>query len=162
MIDSTPEEVQSKGYENCLKLVTEEIDRVMTGELTKEDLMVSKILRKPLSEYNSLFPHVTAGLQLASRGKLVRSGDTIDFIYTNTAHANPLCRTVPYELATEKIAYDRGKYRDLLLDASETILGSLGFSRELYSYNRSESYDWLRQIYDDRRKEALAELEFEA
>ena len=35
---STPEEVRSKGYENCLRLVTEEIDRVMTGELTKEDL----------------------------------------------------------------------------------------------------------------------------
>ena len=34
--------------------------------------------------------------------------------------------------------------------------------KRAYDYNRNESYDWLRQIYDDRRKEALAELEFEA
>ena len=158
---SVAEEVRTKGYESSLELVTNEIDRVMTGELSKEDLIVSKILRKPLSEYNSLFPHVTAGLQLASHGKLLRAGDVIDYIIKDSGHVNPLCRTVPYELAEEKIAYDRGKYRDLLLDAAETILGTFGFSRDLYNYRRAESYDWLKQVYADRRKEALAEVELE-
>jgi DNA polymerase elongation subunit (family B) len=158
---SSSDEVTSKGYEEALRMVTNQIDLVMTGELTKEDLMISKVLRKPLSQYNSLFPHVTAALQLASQGKLLKAGDTIDFIFKDSDHVNPLCRTVPYELADQKILYDKSKYRDLLLDATETILGSLGFSRDLFNYNKKESYNWLSQIYEERRKEALSEIEYE-
>ncbi len=51
--------------------------------------------------------------------------------------------------------------RELVLDAAETILGPLEFSRNLLNYNRPESYNWLQQIYQDRRKEALSEIELE-
>lgn len=129
---STTEEARSREYERCLRVVTEEIDRVMTGR----DLVVSKILRKSLDEYNSLFPNVAAGLQLASRGKLVRRCDVLDFIFTNAGHPDPLCRTTPAELLGQErgavVEYDRARYRDLLLDAAETILGTFGFSRDLY------------------------------
>lgn len=155
------DEVRQAGYERATNLVTHGIDRVMTGELLSEDLMISKILRKPLNEYNSLFPHVTAGLQLAANGKLLRPGDTVDFIFKDADHINPLCRTVPFDLAKRTPLYDREKYRDLLLDASEMFLSNFGFSREIYNYKRAESYDWLDQLYRDRRKEALSEIESE-
>lgn len=112
-------------------------------------------------EYNSLFPHVTAALQLASQGKLLKTSESIDFIYKDADHNNPLCRTVPYELSSTKVTYDKSKYRELVLDAAETILGLLGFSRNLLNYNKPESYNWLQQIYQDRRKEALSEIELE-
>ena len=57
-------EVLSKGYENALLLVTKTIDKVMTGEIQLKDLVVSKMLRQDLIKYRSLFPHVSAALQL--------------------------------------------------------------------------------------------------
>jgi DNA polymerase elongation subunit (family B) len=155
------DEVRQAGYERATNLVTHGIDRVMTGELSAEDLMISKILRKPLKEYNSLFPHVTAGLQLAANGRLLRPGDTVDFIFKDADHINPLCRTVPFDAAKQSLSYDREKYKDLLLDAAEMILSNFGFSRDLYNYKRAESFNWLDQLYHDRRKEALSEIESE-
>jgi DNA polymerase elongation subunit (family B) len=37
-------EVSSKGYENSLLLLTRTIDKVMTGDIKLEDLLVSKLL----------------------------------------------------------------------------------------------------------------------
>jgi DNA polymerase elongation subunit (family B) len=56
------------GYDNALLLVTKTIDKVMTGELELKDLIVSKILRQDLYKYRSLFPHVSAALQLTEVG----------------------------------------------------------------------------------------------
>jgi DNA polymerase elongation subunit (family B) len=58
-------EVISKGYENALLIVTKTIDKVMTREIQVKDLVLSKLLRQDLSKYKSLFPHVSAALQLA-------------------------------------------------------------------------------------------------
>jgi DNA polymerase elongation subunit (family B) len=135
----------------------------MTGELSSEDFMISKILRKPQNEYDSLFTHVTAGFQLAANGRLLRPGDTVDFIFKDADHVNPLCRTVPLDWTerSKVLSYDREKYKDLLLDAAEMILSNFGFSRDLYNYKRAESFDWLDQLYHERRKEALSEIESE-
>ena len=52
----------------------------MTGELQVKDLVVSKILRQDLHKYRSLFPHVSAALQLSEAGVPLTHGDTI--LYT--------------------------------------------------------------------------------
>jgi len=60
-------EVANKGYENALLLVTKAIDRIMTAEdITQQDLVVSKLLRQDIEKYKSLFPHVSAAIQLMS------------------------------------------------------------------------------------------------
>jgi DNA polymerase elongation subunit (family B) len=76
----------------------------MTGEdLDKQDLAISKLLRQDIEKYKSLFPHVSAAIQLRSNnnnnttGKYPQQGDTIQYIYTNSQHSNPLCRVVPIE-----------------------------------------------------------------
>jgi DNA polymerase elongation subunit (family B) len=94
-------EVLSKGYENALLLVTKTIDNVMTGEIQMKDLVVSKILRQDLTKYRSLFPHVSAALQLTEAGKSLIRGDTIQYIYTDAAHTNPLRRVMPLDLISE-------------------------------------------------------------
>jgi DNA polymerase elongation subunit (family B) len=96
-------EVISKGYENCLLLVTKVIDKIMTGgkEIEQQDLVISKLLRQDIEKYKSLFPHVSAAIQLFSNGgggKQPTKGDTIQYIYTNSKHNNPLCRVVPLEI----------------------------------------------------------------
>ena len=63
-------EVESKGYENALLLVTKAIDKIMTGEeIQQEDLVISKLLGQDIEKYKSLFPHVSAAIQLLSNTK---------------------------------------------------------------------------------------------
>ena len=47
-----------------------------------------------IQKYMSLFPHVSAAIQLR---KYPLKGDTIQYIYTDSKHNNPLCRVVPIE-----------------------------------------------------------------
>jgi DNA polymerase elongation subunit (family B) len=97
--DST--EILSRGYENALLLVTRTIDKIMAGELELKDLIVSKILRQDLYKYRSLFPHVSAALQLTEAGVPLTRGDTIQYIYADAAHSNPLRRVTPVEFIDE-------------------------------------------------------------
>jgi len=127
-------EILSRGYENALLLVTKTIDKVMTNELELKDLIVSKILRQDLYRYRSLFPHVSAALQLTKAGVPLTRGDTIQYIYTDAAHSNPLRRVTPVEFIEEgrEQVYDKEKYREMLLEATETILGYFSFDRTLF------------------------------
>ncbi len=147
-------EVLSKGYENALLLVTRTIDKVMTGEIQIKDLIVSKQLRQDLIKYRSLFPHVSAALQLTEAGKSLVQGDIIQYIYTDAAHTNPLHRVMPLDLISEDFDYDKEKYRELLLEAAESILGYFGFDRTIYGDTiRKKNRKWWHELREERRKD---------
>jgi DNA polymerase elongation subunit (family B) len=142
-------EVVTKGYKKALLLITQAIDKIMTGEeLDKQDLVISKLLRQDIEKYKSLFPHVSAAIQLCNNnnnttGKYPLKGDTIQYIYTNSQHSNPLCRVVPIEdnvvQATEPLLkYNKEKYKEMILDAVETVLGISGFDRSVYGNPRKK------------------------
>ena len=97
----------SKGYENALLIITKTIDEVMTGEIQLQDLVISKLLGQGLDKYRSLFPHVSAAIQLTEAGKSLIRGDIIQYIYTDAHHSNPLCRVTALELVRqEALGYD--------------------------------------------------------
>ena len=147
-------EVISKGYENALLLVTKTIDKVMTGEIPLKDLVVSKMLRQDLIRYRSLFPHVSAALQLTESGKSLTRGDIIQYIYTEAAHKNPLRRVMPIDLISEEHDYDKEKYREMLLEAAETILGYFGFDRTIYRDTiKKKNRKWWYELSQERRKD---------
>ena len=53
----------------------------------------------------------------------------------DTQHSNPLCRVAsigPNNARKETPDYDKEKYKEMLLDAAETVLGYFGFDRTLY------------------------------
>ncbi|MGD0330407.1 MAG: DNA polymerase domain-containing protein [Nitrososphaeria archaeon] len=129
---TTVEEVCNVGYERAMLLITRTIDKIMGGDIPFEELVVSKTLRKTVNKYRSVLPHVAAAIQLASKGKQVKSGEDINFIYMDSDHHNPLCRVIPLELASSHVNIDKEKYRDMLLDAAETVLSTFSFSREAY------------------------------
>ena len=91
-------------------------------------------MRQDLYKYRSLFPHVSAALQLTEAGVPLTRGDTIQYIYTDAAHSNPLRRVTPVEFIEEgrEQVYDKEKYREMLLEATETILGYFSFDRTLF------------------------------
>ena len=105
-------------------------------DITQEDLIISKLLGQDITKYRSLFPHVSAAIQLSNGDKHPSKGDTIKYIYTNLQHKNPLCRVAPidstYEYENRKLDYDKKKYREMILDAAETVLGYFGFDRTIY------------------------------
>ena len=97
--------------------------------------------------------YITAAIQLTnstnSPGQYPPpiKGDTIQYIYTNSQHSNPLCRVVPLELVKKEEEeqgqeikqnlpnYDKEKYKEMILDAAESVLGIFGFDRTVYDGN---------------------------
>jgi DNA polymerase elongation subunit (family B) len=148
-----------------LLLVTQTIDKIMTGEgLAAEDLVISKLLRQDIRKYKSLFPHVSAAIQLSnSTGKHPMKGDTIQYIYTNSQHNNPLCRVVPIAVENTQAEslshYDKEKYREMVLDAAETVLGLFGFDRTVYTNTKNKK--GRRKWYDELREERTRDIQTE-
>jgi DNA polymerase elongation subunit (family B) len=86
-------EIMDKEYENALLFVTKTIDKIMTGEdLIQDDLVITKLLGQDILKYKTLFPHVSAAIQLSIKSNYPSKGDTIKYIYTDSQHKNPLCR----------------------------------------------------------------------
>ena len=155
-------EIISNGYENALLLVTKAIDRIMIGgdDVTKNDLVISKLLGQNIQEYRSLFPHVSAAIQLSGEDKHPSKGDNIKYIYTDSQHKNPLCRVVPVENTCESnteeaFRYDKEKYREMILDGAETVLGYFGFDRTVYGNKKNTGarrWRWLTRNKTGKRK----------
>lgn len=160
-------DVMNRGYENALLLVTKAIDKIMlAGEsITQEDLVISKLLGQDIIKYRSLFPHVSAAIQLSDENSHPSKGDTIKYIYTNSQHKNPLRRVVPVysidEINSPKLEYDKEKYKEMLLDAAETVLGYFGFDRTTYGNEknmRSRKWRWLQELKQERERDTKAEI----
>ena len=128
----------------------------MTGEIQLKDLVVSKMLRQDPTKYRSLFPHVSAALQVIEAGKSLLRGDTIQYIYTDAAQKNPLRRVMPLDLISEEHDYDKEKYREMLLEAAESILGYFGFDRTIYG-DRKKNRKWWYEIRQERQKDIQTE-----
>ena len=136
----------------------------MTAEdIQQQDLVISKLLGQDIEKYRSLFPYVSA-IQLSNdTGKHPMKGDTIQYIYTNSQHNDPLCRVVP--IAVENVQaehlsrYDKEKYREMILDAAETVLGFWALT-ELYCSIKKKNKG-RRKWYDELREERTRDVQTE-
>jgi DNA polymerase elongation subunit (family B) len=161
-------EILNSGYENALLLITKAIDKIMIGgdDVTKDDLIISKLLGQNIEKYRSLFPHVSAAIQLSGEDRHPSKGDTIKYIYTDSRHKNPLYRVVPVENThqnntKEAFSYDKEKYREMILDAAETVLGYFGFDRTVYGNKKNtgpRKWRWLQELRQEREKDIRTEM----
>ena len=154
-------EVVSKGYENALLLTTKTIDKVMTGEIQLQDLIVSKFLGQDLDKYRSLFPHVSAAIQLSKAGWSSVKGDSIQYVYTDAHHKNPLCRVTAIDPLRQEgeVNYDKEKYHEMLLEAAETVLGYFGFDRTVYDgyIRKTRNRKWSHELREERIRDIETE-----
>lgn len=129
----------------------------MTREIELQDLIISKQLHTNIHNYRSIFPHVAAAIQLSNNDR-VSKGDNIEYVYTDSQHQNPLSRVVPAQFIRngDSLEYDKEKYKELLLDASETILGIFGFDRTLYGKPKDKK--WWMQLRRNRMSDMKAEI----
>jgi DNA polymerase elongation subunit (family B) len=129
------EEVLTNGYQNAFLYITHSIDKLMNGEIQITDLVISKLLRQNIEKYRSLFPHVAAAIRLNISGVIADRGDNIQYVYTDSNHADPLQRITPAKLISSE-EYDREKYLEMLLDSPEAVLSVFGFNRSLYGFDK--------------------------
>jgi hypothetical protein len=63
---------------------------------------------------------------------------------------------MPVDLINEEHDYDKEKYREMLLEAAESILGYFGFDRTLYG-DRKKNRKWWYEIREERQKDIQTE-----
>jgi DNA polymerase elongation subunit (family B) len=150
-------EIYDKTLEDALFCITKTIDKVMTRDIELQDLVISKQLRMNIYNYRSIFPHVAAAIQL-SNNERISKGDNIEYVYTNSQHQNPLSRVVPAQFIrnNDSLEYDKEKYKEMLLDASETVLGIFGFDRTLFGKPKDKK--WWMQLRRNRISDVKAEI----
>ena len=97
-----------------------------------------------------MFPHEAAAIQLSKSGKSLVRGHSVRYIFTDTHHSNPLCRVTALEHIRdeEELNYDKEQYRELLLEAGETVLSYFGFDRTIYDAKatRKKNRKWWESI----------------
>jgi hypothetical protein len=71
-------------------------------------------------------------------------------VYTDSKHNNPLCRLTLIENMKSMPQYDKERYKEMILDAAETILGFFDFDRTVYGIPK-----WTNE--EKRRYEELRE-----
>ena len=160
--------IKNKGYENALLLVTKAIDKIMLGgeDITQDDLLISMLLGQDIMKYRSLFPHVSAAIQLSNEDKHPSKGDTIKYIYTNSQHKNALCSVASIDSINEKkekLDYDKEKYKEMILDAAETVIRYFGFDRSVYGKKKNigpRKWRWLQELRQERDNDIRTEVRF--
>ena len=88
----------------------------------------------------------------------ISKGDDIEYVYTDSQHQNPLSRVVPAQFIrnSDSLEYDKEKYKEMLLDASETVLEIFGFDRTLYGKPKDKK--WWMQLRRNRMSDVKAEI----
>ncbi|MDQ6668549.1 MAG: hypothetical protein M3Y53_10045 [Thermoproteota archaeon] len=89
-------------------------------------------------------------------------GENIQYIHTDTQHKNPLCRVTPLRLIKQgkeqEQKYHKEKYRDMVLEAAETVLGYFGFDRTAYGIDNSRKN---RKWWHELREVRIRDIEVE-
>jgi hypothetical protein len=108
--------------------------------------------------------------KLSEEDNYPSKGDTIRYIYTDSQHKNPLHRVMPVESTHESrmvetntaFSYDKEKYREMLLDAAETVLGYFGFDRTAHGNKKSSAtarkWRWLHELREERERDIRTEV----
>jgi DNA polymerase elongation subunit (family B) len=124
----------------------------MNGEVQITDLVISKLLRQNIEKYKNLFPHVAAAIRLNISGVITTRGDSIQYVHTDSNHADPLQRITPFRLISSE-NYDKEKYLEMLLDSAEAVLAVFGFSRSLFGFDKKKARYWWDELYQQRDRD---------
>ena len=120
------------------KIVKNVIERLNSGEVDNEELVIHTKLTKKPENYKQIAPHVIAAEKLRQTGHKVTSGSIIRYIITKGNE--PISRrAVPIELIGDK-EYDPEYYiENQVLPATLRILESIGYSEEQIMNNEKQT-----------------------
>ena len=112
-----PETVLEEGVAEALGIANRAMREVRRGRVNPRELVISKRLRKELSEYRSRQPHIVAAMLGAEEG------EDSNYLLLNTGRRNPYLRVMPASLLNGgHRGYDRKKYAEMTRRAAWNLL----------------------------------------
>lgn len=110
-----------------LDILTEAVLRLRGGEIRAADLAITTTISRTPDDYRSNAAVAVAARQMARAGVLLHPGERIQYIITDADARLPDDRVRPLGLLGPDWSCDADYYTGLLLRATETILGPLGY-----------------------------------
>ena len=137
-----PENVIKEGVTQALEIANCAMRDVQRGRVNPRELVISKRLRKDLSEYRTHQPHIVAAMLGAEEG-----GDS-NYLLLNTKRKNPYLRVMPASLLNgSHRRYDRKKYTEMTQRAAWNLLRPFVPSEDYIGrsrYRRSNLKDYFK------------------
>jgi len=113
--------LEDGNQERALKYVKKIVKKMKSREVNKEDLIIRSQLRKPLSEYRAISPHVIAARKMQEREIPISDGGMVAFFIAETQSKKKLVRD-KVKLPDEKGQYNIEYYLERqILPAVENI-----------------------------------------
>jgi DNA polymerase II len=102
------------------------LTRLKTGDLKNEELLIAKSTRQKGSEYKVENLTALALRQLEDAGIEIHPGEKVHYLIKDSGAKNKEERVRAYPFLSADDFYDEEKYRDLLLNAAEEVIGKSG------------------------------------
>jgi DNA polymerase elongation subunit (family B) len=119
-----------KKIPECLQVVRDYRQRLLTGEVPVWDLIITKHLSKKIEEYTQMVSQVIVAKQLLREGLEVAAGKNVRFLFTSAENKRYERRVKPEELLEKNTKADVRKYLLLLYLSAANILSPFGYSVE--------------------------------
>jgi DNA polymerase II len=117
-----------KKLEEAREILRRYEEKLETGSVQIEDLIVSKRLTREPREYQKANLTAIAAQQLYGRGVRLRPGQTVEYVVTDAEARVPNDRVRAYALWEGWHGYDRKKYTAMLREAFEPLMKPLALS----------------------------------
>ena len=115
---------------SALGVLKEYAEKLISKNVPIEELLIAKRLSKRPSDYAHDVFQAIAARQLMTAGFDVYPGQTVQYLITHSKSKRINDRVSSKQLIRTKVNYDTEKYLDLLLSATNTLLGVFGHNLE--------------------------------
>jgi DNA polymerase elongation subunit (family B) len=116
-----------KRVPEALNVLKEYAGKLIRGQISVGDLLISKRLSKRPSDYMHDVFQAIAAHQLLTAGFDVYPGQTVEYLIVDAENKSPNKRVKAAQLLNAKQKYDMAKYLEMLVEAGQTILGPFGY-----------------------------------
>ncbi|MHA2393872.1 MAG: DNA polymerase domain-containing protein [Promethearchaeota archaeon] len=109
-------QIYNEGIPSALNIAHQALRNIKLGKVNPHELIISKRLRRDLTEYRSRQPHIVAAM-------LGTDTEISKYVLVNVESPNPFTRVIPAEnLDDTHKAYDKKKYAQLVRRAAWNLL----------------------------------------
>ncbi len=123
----------------ALEYLKETIKKLKTRDIKKEDLVIKTQLKKPLSEYKAISPHVIAARKMKEKEIPISAGNLIEYYIAETKEKKKLVRE------KVKLPIEEGKY-DIDYYLNKQILPSIENIFQVFNINIKEITENKKQM----------------
>ena len=102
--------------------------RLLNGEVSISDLIVTKHMSKQPEKYRQQVSQVIVAKQLSKQGLEVPAGNSVKFLFTNAEHKRSERRVKALQLIEKNVTPDTKKYLLMLYSSAGNILSFAGYT----------------------------------